>query len=195
MTTKVTLKNVRISFPDVFKPNEFKGKRSYRCKFLLEKGSENLKAISDAIKAEATEKWKAKAPQKLAQFKGSAQQNCLIDGDNSEVEGFAGHMILTANRAEKSGPPVVVDRYKKPLTESQGKIYSGCYCYGNVEIWAQDGENPGIRCTLINLQFYKDGESFGGAAPASADGLDDLSFEDDGEDAETDDGFADADLY
>jgi hypothetical protein len=182
MGTKVVLRDVQIAFPEVFTAKEFKGTLSYSCKFLLEKGSKNEQNIDAAIQAEASAKWGARAVQKLKQFSGIPTQDCLIDGDTRDTNGYAGHTVLTAKRSEKAGRPVVVNRNKAPLMPADGKIYSGAVCNGTVEIWMQDDDNAGKRCTLINLQFVRDGEAFGGAAPATDDGLDDLGFEEDLED-------------
>ncbi len=53
---------------------------------------------------------------------------------------------------------------KTALTEADGRIYAGCYVNFNVDIWAQDGQYTGIRCSLNGVQFVKDGDAFGGAA-------------------------------
>jgi hypothetical protein len=69
------------------------------------------------------------------------------------------------------------------LSAEDGKIYSGAWVNGIVEIWAQSNSyGNAIRATLVTVQFVKDGDSFGGAAPASAEGLDDLGADFDDED-------------
>lgn len=188
MSTKITLKEVRFSFPEVFAPKAFKDSNNYSCSYLLPKGSEVLKQVEAAILEAANITWPGKGARKLLTFTG-ATQNCLTDGDLKDSDISAGHMILKANRQPKAGKPMVVDRGKNAagewqhLVESDGKIYSGVFGNSTVEFWAQESkENPGIRCTLINVQFAKHAPAFGGGAPVSDEGLDDLGFEEDDDD-------------
>lgn len=54
---------------------------------------------------------------------------------------------------------------------SDGRPYSGCYVNAKVQIWAQKDKYVGVRCTLVSVQFVKDGDAFGGGGPATADGF------------------------
>jgi hypothetical protein len=187
MSTKITLKEVRFSFPEVFTPKPFKDSLSYSCGYLIPKDSPQVKLIKDAMVEAANKLWPGKGEKKLLTFTG-ATQNCFTDGDLKDSAITEGHMVLKAIRKPKAGKPIVVDRGKDAsgnwvhLSEADGKIYSGVYGNSTVELWAQAGENPGIRCTLINAQFVKHAPAFGGGVAVSADGLDDLGFEDDDED-------------
>jgi hypothetical protein len=184
MATKMTLKNVRFSFPEVFVPKQFKDSLSFSCGFLIPNEDPQVIAVQAAMLEAANKLWPGKGTQKIRTFTG-ATQNCLTDGNLKESDITAGHMVLKANRKPKAGKPMVVDRGKDAngqwihLTEADGKIYSGVFGNATVEFWAQAGENPGIRCTLINVQFYKHAPAFGGGCSVSADGLDDLGFEED----------------
>jgi hypothetical protein len=35
-----------------------------------------------------------------------------------------------------------------------------------VDLWCQPKPNAGIRCTIMTVQFVKDGDAFGGARPS-----------------------------
>ena len=83
-------------------------------------------------------------------------------------------MVLTASRMKTKGRPKIVDRRGNALTEEDGKPYSGCYVNAIVDIWAQKGETPGVRCELMGMQFVKDGEAFGGGKNLGDDAFDDL---------------------
>jgi hypothetical protein len=110
-----------------------------------------------------------------------------VDGNTKAYNGYVGNWAITATRNQDTGAPIVVGRggIKDPLTAADGKIYSGCYVNGTIEVWAQDNSfGKALRATLVNVQFVKNGESFGGAAPASAANLDELAFEEDEEDEE-----------
>jgi hypothetical protein len=46
------------------------------------------------------------------------------------------------------------------------KLYGGCYVNAAVSPWVQDNQfGRAVRCNLIAVQFAKDGDSFGDAAP------------------------------
>lgn len=181
MTTLV-LRDVRIAFPELWEATQFdgQGEHRYSTAFLVDPASETHKKIEAMIDQVAAAKWGVKAKAKLAGLVGIPNKFCYMDGHRkADYAGFAGNMALSATRKLKDGRPVVVDRNKSPITAEDGKIYAGCYVNATVDIWAQDGTYPGIRATIINVQFVKDGESFGGAAPASDVGLDDLGYSED----------------
>ena len=181
----IAIRKARLSFPDLFNAVQYEntGPFKYRCTFLIPKENVALKKqIDAAIKKVATEKWGAKAD---AVYKAAVAGNKVFisDGDNKAYNGYADNWAVVATRDETAGKPVIVDFDKSPLGEASGKLYSGCYVNGTIDLWAQDNAfGKGIRATLINVQFVKDGESFGGAVPASDTGLDDLSFADDDDD-------------
>jgi len=83
-------------------------------------------------------------------------------------------MLLCAKRKESDGRPLVLNNDKSPLVKDDGRIYSGAYVNATVEVWAQAGQYTGMRCTLLGVQFNRDGDSFGGAGKASDDDFEDL---------------------
>lgn len=180
---EVILRNVRLSFPDLFHAVEYKpgdGKPRWNATFLVEPGSENDKAIRSAILAAAQLEWKDKAPKMLASIENNSNKYCYLDGDLKEYDGYAGMMYLSSHRSArlKSGAsnsrPAIIDRDKSPLTEEDGKPYAGCYVNAKVSFYAQSGENPGMRCSFSVVQFARDGDSFGSGAP-SVDEFEDLA--------------------
>jgi hypothetical protein len=160
---KVIIRNARLSFPDLFEAKQFQGTGpfNYRCTFLIEPENPSKKLIEKAIKEVAVAKWADKAEGILKTVK-SGNKICFIDGDTKEYNGYAGNWALSASRDQDAGAPMIVDRDPKiALKASDGRIYGGCYVNGTVEIWAQDNSfGKGIRATLINVQFVKDGASF-----------------------------------
>lgn len=179
---KIVLKDVRLAFPDVFVPVQYQGQGpfQYRSTFLIPPTNPGIGAIEAALKTIAKEKWGAKADAIYKAIMASSNKCCFVNGDTKAYNGYAGNWALTATRNEKDGAPAVVDRNKSPLTEKHGKLYSGCHVNAVVELWAQDNAfGKGLRATLVTVQFNKDDTSFGGAAPATAEDLDDLSFDDD----------------
>lgn len=184
MAQALILKNVRISFPVLFKPEEYKGdgRPNYSAKFFVEPGSDNDKAIKEAIQKVAQEEWPDDWKDMIEEIRLDKKSFCYIDGKRAKYSGAEGKWVLTAKRRASDGRPGVIDKNTSPLAATDGKPYSGCYVNVKVEFWAQDGDAKGIRCTLDTVQFAKDGDSFGGAKPASSDGFDDISDSGDSED-------------
>ena len=179
----VKLTNVRLSFPNLFKKDPKFGR--FSANFLLTEDHPDLDKVRTAIARVAKAKWgdKAKAVMKGMQAKDAV---CLHDGDTKEqYEDYAGNYFVSAGGAKR---PTVLDRDKTPLTEDDGRPYGGCYVIASVGIWAQDNEyGKRINAQLRGVQFYADGESFGGGSTASKDEFDDLG------DPDVDDGLEDED--
>lgn len=178
---KLNLKNVIVSFPEVFEAKAFgDGDPKFSLTALIEKGSENDKKIQAAIKEVLAAKFGAKADSIYKQIENNSQRNCYSDGDvKSEYAGFAGKMAL---RASSPIRPTVVDRDRSPLAREDGKIYSGVKANVIVNFFAYDNQfGKGVSCGLAGVQFAEHGEPLGGATAASVDDFDDLS---DGSDAD-----------
>lgn len=167
--SKIVIKNVRLSFPKLFEATTFKGTGTprYEATFLIEPNSDAHKAISVALFEAANLKWGAKASAKLKQLRSSKQTFCYMPGESTGREENEGLFVLSSNRKEKDGPVGKFDSDKTPIHSDNGRIYGGCFVNASVDIWAQDGEFPGMRCTLIAVQFAKDGDAFGGTAAKS----------------------------
>lgn len=178
MTTKVKLVNVRLSFPDLFEAKEYKpgdGKPRYSAAFIIAPGSENDKAIRAAILAEAKTTWEKKGESTLKAIENNPNKFCYMSGDLKEYDGYAGNMILSSHRKASSGRPLVIDQQKNPLVVEDGKPYAGCYVNATVEIYGQKGENFGMRCGLLAVQFAGDGDAFSAGTKPSTDDFDDIS--------------------
>lgn len=175
------LKGVRLSFPDLFTAVQYEGRGpfNYRATVLIEPGSANDKIVQAAIVKAAHAKWDKKAPEILKTIVGQSQKYCYINGDQKAYDGYAGMMALTSGRPQESGPPLVLDKNPEvKLTAEDGRIYGGCYVNFKGQIWAQDNKfGKAMRCSLIAVQFMADGESFGGAPQANADGFETVEEE------------------
>lgn len=169
---KITLKNVRLSFPQVFeaKAMEAGQKPAYSAAGILEAGNPGVGLLTQAINAVGKEKWAAKADANLKALR-AAGKVCLHDGDTKAYDGFAGNMFV---QARSSIRPQVRDRDgTTPLTEADGRIYPGCYVNMVVDVWAQDNSyGKRINASLLGIQFVRDGDSLGGGTSA-----DDADFE------------------
>lgn len=169
---KVKLINVRLSFPVIWKAEEFKagdGKPRFDATFLVVPGSENDTAIEATILAVAKEEWKDKAEKLVASMRNNSNKFCYCDGDLKEYDGYAGMKYLATHSKVR---PLIIDEFKNPLSEQDGKPYADCYVDAMVDIYAQSGENQGMRCSFTGLQFRAHGDAFSAGAPASLDDFD-----------------------
>lgn len=187
---EVKLKNVRLSFAHLFKPQEgkvddetgVKGEDKYNCSFLIDKNTAEGKANIAAVKAAAERVKKAKWGENIPKLK--PEKVCLRDGDLEAYDGYEGHAYVSASNSKQ---PVLIDRKKDKagkwikLTGPEGLLYSGCYVNGIVRLWAQDNKHgKRVNASLEAVQFLAHGEAFG-ARPIDADEAfsDDDAFGDD----------------
>lgn len=166
---KIQLKNVRLSFPSIFKRSDFNGEQGkFEATFLLNKETQ-----SDQI-----EKLEAAIEQAIkdAKIKVPSDKRCLKDGDDFEYDGYEGHMAFKASSNKR---PTVIDRDKTPLAEDDGRPYAGCYVNAIVDIWVQNN-SYGKRANgnLFGIQFVKDGEPFGSGDVDVTDDFDEVDDDD-----------------
>jgi hypothetical protein len=175
MGTDVKLNRVRLAFPTLWEPKEFKpgdGKPRYSAVFLIEPGSENDKAIWAAIRAEAKNVYGKSAEANIEAWKFNSNKFAYIDGKTKpDIDGYPGNFALSTHSKVQ---PTLIGPDRQPLIKSSGLPYGGCYVNAIVNIWAQghEGGNPGMRATVTGVQFSADGPAFGGVRPASADAFD-----------------------
>lgn len=182
---KLTLNNVRLSFPNLFEPEKFDDQASprYGCALLVSKDHKQLADIEAAIEEVCKEKWTKRWSEE--RFRKNVKVHAFKDGDEKDYDGYEGCMYVVANRAEKKGRPVIIDRNKQPLTAEDGRPYAGCYVDAQVDFWADDRYGKAVNCTLLAIRFRADGEEFQGAsARATVDDFEDL------EEVEEDDVFS-----
>jgi len=179
---KVKVAAVRGAFLNLFEPKTVggEGEPRYSGAFVIEPGSANAKALKDALVAVAKDKWGAKADGVLKDLKSKGRvcyREEPLSKDGEVYDGFEDmHSLNASNKAR----PLVLDRDKSPLTAADGKPYSGSYMNVSLELWAQDNQyGKRINATLKGVQFVRDGDAFGGGAPASADDFDDLGVSED----------------
>jgi len=174
---KFTTPLARLSFPKLFKPEQFQGKGDayYGCALLFPKNSDLTEMKKSIVKA-ATEAFGEKAnwPKGLSLP--------WRDGDDqADYEGYEGHYYVNAKSKRK---PVLVGRDKQPI-EDEGEIYGGLY--GRAVLVAKATESGGkyyVSLYLQGFQKWKDGPQFGGGVNVNDDFADDI--EDDDADMEDD---------
>lgn len=173
---KITIRNARLSFPDLFQARAYEdgGQAKYKATFLVPKGSAQAKEIEEAINRAATDKWGAKAEAILKSIRGNPNRYCYQDGETKTYDGYDGMMYISASNKVR---PTVIDRDRTPLTEGDGRPYAGCYVNAIIEIFTYENPGKGISASLSGVQFVKDGEAFSGGRPAKADDFEDLGME------------------
>jgi hypothetical protein len=169
---KVKLRNVRLSFADLYQPKEgkiddatgIKGADRYGCSFLIPKVTkdpiqlDNIAQIKRACSEIKEAKWGKNQP------KLKADKVCFRDGDEEDYDGYEGMFYLSSGNIEK---PVLKDRVKDPKTgkwldSPVGQLYSGCYVNATVHIWAQDNKHgKRLNASLELVQFLRPGDAFG----------------------------------
>lgn len=168
----ITIKNARLSFPNIFTPRAFgDSEPSYSATFLLDKKAQadQIELIEEAIAKLVKEELKGKKP---------SAGICLHDGDEkADTDGYGPEIMYISARAKKA--PSVVDADKSRLNEEDGRPYAGCYVNAIVRLWAQDNKfGRRINASLRAVQFAKHGDSFGEAPVDTDTAFDDVSDED-----------------
>lgn len=185
ITKTVKLQNVRLAFPQLFEPKAVngEGKAKYKASLLFDRNHPAFAEVQKAILDCAVEKWGDREDaRELAKTLIRKDQTCLRDGDDKkQYDGFAGMWFVSASNARR---PTVLDRDKSPLVEADGRPYGGCYVNAIVDIYPMEARGEikrGIHATLVGVQFFADGDSFGGGRVA-----DESEFEDLGEQGSAD---------
>lgn len=192
MSVKIMLNDIRIAFPALWTPRSFgEGKPAYGGKLIVPPANKRIvKQLDEAMLEAAKGQPKWTNPEKVLAKLVADDAVCFrkkeyCDKNDDPYAGFEDTFYLSV-RSEKT-KPAVIDRDKSPLDEASGRPYSGSFVNAHVEIWAQDNKfGRRINATLLGVQFFRDGDSFGGGSRPDVDAFDDLS---DGTDDSEDDDF------
>lgn len=171
---KVNLKDVRLTFPDLFEAKQFDGKGDAKFSggFLFPRDHPQIAEIQKAIIAAADDKWGAKAGEVLKALK-AGDRLAVHDGDAKEYDGYAGNLFINSSNKMR---PLVIGQNREPLVAADGKPYSGCYVNAIVEFWGQDNAyGKRVNASLLGVQFVRDGERLAGGGVAAQDDFDDIS--------------------
>lgn len=169
---KASIKNVRGAFLTLFEAKTIGGEGEPRFSgaFPIEPSSDNAKTLNAVVEAVAKEKWKDKATGILKELRAKGRvcyKTDPLSKDGEVYDGFEGMHSLNSSSKTR---PLVIDQQKNPLTAADGKPYSGCFVNVSLDIWAQDNQyGKRINATLKGVQFARDGDAFGGGAPATPD--------------------------
>lgn len=207
---EIKLRGKRISFPNLFEPQEQEndnGEKTYKYNevVLLDKVKDvdDIALVKEAMKEARRLRWGDQAPVI------PAERLCLRDGEpiNEETgkpqalyDGYAGMMFLSASRGVKKrtdkNPVQLYDNRRDAdgnwikLTDQDGKLYGGSYGTHILRIYAFDGTGKGpngknlpnrINCSLEVVMHHSHGDPFGAKKVNANSAFDD-------EDADTDAG-------
>lgn len=180
MSKVITLKNARLSFPQIWTPKAYMEGQTpkFSANFLLDKDKDSaqIDALKSAIKAAAVEGFNGQIPKGLKTFLGN--------GEDKAYDGYENAMFVSCSARQR---PVVIDRDRTPLVEEDGRPYAGCYVNAALSLWVQNNQwGKRVNCNLNAIQFVKDGDSFGGNSLAVESVFDDISSEQDADAAEDD---------
>jgi hypothetical protein len=180
---QIVIKNVRLSFPNLFKAASFQGAGGeqtdpkYSATFIMDKdeNAADIKRIQDGIDSLVKEYFKgnSKALKGVCLREGAEK----TDEDGTPKDGF-GEQIMFITASNKNRPQVV-DRIKTiPLTEEDNKMYPGCYVNAVITLWAQNNKfGKRINANLLAVQYVKDGIPFGEARVDVGSVFDDIEDE------------------
>jgi len=150
---RLTLSEVRLSFPSLFKKTSFNGgDGKFEATFLINKKTQanQIKMLQEAIKVAVSEK----------SLKGELEM-CLKDGDvKVESNGglyaeYSGCMYLKAKTSRK---PTTINKDKSEVVEEDDVLYSGCYVNARISFFGYDKIKKGVSCNLFGVQKAKEGE-------------------------------------
>jgi len=181
MAKEIIVMDVRLAFANLFALRLVNGEGTPRtdCVILLEPDSDADKLVRSAINEVATEEWQGRAPSILAEL-DAAKRLCFTKKpreakDGTVYSGFDGMHSISAS-AKIVVPIVDGTNGNAPLSQQDGRPYGGCYVNAGLQVWAQDNKwGKRINCELRWVQFVKDGDAFGGAAPVRIDQIPVLS--------------------
>lgn len=185
----VIIKNARLSFPALFKPEASQdgGSPRYKLSLLLDPKDEGNKAQLLEVKAKIDEMWAEFTKKPGA--KAPREKTCLKK--DGTWDGYEGMWYISAARAESQGKPVLLGRRKDPLPDNSTELYAGCYVNAKIRLYAHEHPKSGkrINASIEVVQKAREGTPFG-AGPASIDDMPDV---DDAPDADNLDIDADED--
>ena len=177
MSTRIMLKNVRLSFPALFEPQvDDKGVPKYQATFLIPKDDKaNLgrleQAVKEAAQAGKDKKFEGKIPTKF-------RNDPIRDGEERDRAEFQDCMFIAARNKVQ---PQVVDSQVNPIID-QSEVYAGCYVNATVTAFAYNFEGvKGISWSLGNVQKVKDGEPFGASNIRAESEFEAFEAEDEGD--------------
>lgn len=174
VNNEIILKNVRLSFPNLFKKAVFDGEETnYNAEFILDKvkNKADIEGLTNIVNQIKTENNKAVIRPDRICVK-------LIDEEKANWSGYEiGNYYIRGNNRLRI---LIINRDLTPILEEDRIIYGGCYVNAKVRLWFQNHAKYGkrINCQLQGVQFVADGEPFG-HKPATVNDFENLAAQGD----------------
>lgn len=176
MNTVLMLSNVRLAFSDsLIEAKTIQGgKPRFGCNLIVEDAPTRKQIQSAMEEIVKTEFGGRDLNEKDVAFRDG---NKNISNKTNEVyTGFADNWYISANRAEKQGPPLIIDRRKNPVTDKRDAAFpeAGDYVNAKVSFYSVNGKNDpktnaayGKKiCAQIEVvQMSRKGDPFGASKP------------------------------
>lgn len=176
---RVTTPKGRVSFPHCFTARAAQpgATEKYSITLLIPK-TENIDKLVEIRNKAVTDKWPdaTKRPKNLHNPIKDGDTDTMIDGSlrKDKYPECAGHWMIAASRAKKSGAPKVVDQQMQEILD-EGDLYAGCYARMSVHAFAYGPSKdapqvkPGVSFGLNNVQKLDEGEPLGGMSSKPED--------------------------
>lgn len=183
---KFMLHNVRLSFNDIWtarvqSSDPSDGEAKFASTVIIEPVNPDAKLLEKAIEAAAAEKWPGNWKTLLPRLYNEGRV-CFSKTEKTSQKGevYAGFEGMYSLKATSKTRPTVFGADRAPLTQADGKIYSGCYVNLSIDLFGHSHPKGGLRVLagLRGLQFVKHGDAFTGGRPADADEFEELAVND-----------------
>jgi hypothetical protein len=182
MSEPIYLSNVRLSFPKLIEASAFQdtGAKKFGADLLLKPSDTDFARFMSDVGKIAVEKWKENAQAVLHLVQNERKLRCFGNGaekvDKKTFKPYIGYdgMVYISASSNEDRPPQIIRPDGTPIDNSNTmerttfarKLYGGCYVNAAIRPWAQDNQfGRAIRCELIAIQFFADGEAFGEGEP------------------------------
>lgn len=172
---KIQLKDVRLSYPELFEPGKRFGK--FSAQFRFNKSSKIKEQIEEAIDEQGAAAFGARWPTVKKSLVAKRKYLSIQDG---KEKGYEEDYAISVNSKIR---PLVVDRGANPVAASDNVIYPGCRVNVSLDISAYDHKEfgPVVSTKLLGVQFKGDDEPLAGGPVADVADFDVIT---DGADAE-----------
>lgn len=163
MSSRVTIQNVRLSYPHLFTARAIQAgdDPKFGAAFIIPKNHPSIPQILKSIETEKGAKWGANVPPsaKTTLYDGDANPKYNTDPANH------GMYLLNASSTQDQ-PPVLVDMNLQKII-NPALLYAGCYVNADIGFYPYDkGVSKGIAAGLNGVQFTADGERLDGRPTA-----------------------------
>ncbi len=178
MSENIKLRNVRLSFPNLFEYETYEGKsrEKYSGTFLIPKSdTKTIQIIQSAVDGAIQKAGLKKLP--------ITSKICFRDGDETERGELQGHYSLKATT--KIRPTVIHNaaNNKEIITKQDETIYSGCYVNALIDsdFYCYMKGDKGVSANLLGVQFVRDGDPFAAGRVADIEEFEEFDDLDDDE--------------